>query len=180
MRLVRCSPARAGAGTGIRVCSAGHDARHLPAVPRRIPPRTLRRGARVASRRHRAELDLSIQTPLHLKHFTAKSAKIAKAYQGSTTRAPARRGSAAGGQRLAQMFRAAPLSFSRDSFEYGDFFACSALSAVQLQRLGEIYLSRSGPGSRWACPLARLAVCSRYPGRPRAADSSRGWEITAP
>ena len=53
-------------------------------------------------------LPLSIQP----KHRTAKFAEIAKVHQVSTTWVPARRGSAAGGQRLGQNVPVSPTSLS--------------------------------------------------------------------
>lgn len=53
-----------GAGAGIGGCSAGHDPRHLPALPRRIPPRTFRRRTQDPSR-HRRDRIAPRQIPPH-------------------------------------------------------------------------------------------------------------------
>lgn len=58
VRLVRGPASRAGAAPEIRGCPAGPDPRHMPALPRRISPRSLRRRDRDASRRHRGHLDV--------------------------------------------------------------------------------------------------------------------------
>jgi hypothetical protein len=57
VRLVWGLASGPGAGAGICGCSTGHDPRHLPALPRRIPPRTIRRRTHGASRHRRDRLE---------------------------------------------------------------------------------------------------------------------------
>ena len=68
------------------------------------------------------------------KPFTAEFAKVAMVHQVSTTWAPARRGSAAGGQHLGQNAPdCATASLRQFLVDIGDFFAALACSAVKMR-----------------------------------------------